>query len=161
MLSASRPFMPGFPTPPLVLHGSSGVKEDSIKEVIAYGISKVNVATWLNQGFVEAMRAAVAKMPDETDPRKLVGPGREEVKARVREKLRVFGCAGVIDSSGGFASGKKVVPQRPYRRHGRIIAHNKKGPGRSSCQVLFSFCGQIPNAFLTRLRRAAPVKMAS
>jgi fructose-bisphosphate aldolase class II len=95
------------PNTPLVLHGSSGVKEDSIKEVIAYGISKVNVATWLNQGFVEAVRAAVAQMPTETDPRKIVGPGREEVKARVRDKLRVFGCSGVIDSSGGFASGKK------------------------------------------------------
>ena len=45
---------------PLVLHGSSGVKEESEVEAIQYGIAKINVATMLNQAFMQALREAVA-----------------------------------------------------------------------------------------------------
>ena len=95
------------PTIPLVLHGSSGVKHESVLAAIENGVAKVNVATYLNQGFTEAMRKAIAEMPDETDPRKIIAPGREAVKERVREKIRLFGSAGVVDSSGGLTSGKR------------------------------------------------------
>ena len=95
---------------PLVLHGSSGVTEESIVEAIQHGIAKINVATYLNEAFVEGMKAGLAKYPDEVDPRKALQVAREAVKERVREKIRLFGSAGRIDSSGGFVS-----PPKQYR----------------------------------------------
>ena len=95
---------------PFVLHGSSGVRHESIAEAIEHGICKVNVATALNQAFVEGIRKAAAAFPDETDPRRIIGEGREQVKEAVREKIRLFGSAGSIDSTGGFTS-----PARQFR----------------------------------------------
>jgi len=89
---------------PLVLHGSSGVLEDSIKAAIEHGICKINVATYLNQAFVRGLKEGMEKMPDEVDPRKFLRISREYVKEAVREKIRLFGSAGRIDSSGGFVS---------------------------------------------------------
>jgi len=94
------------PNTPLVLHGSSGVKHESIVEAIANGICKVNVATALNQAFLEGIRKGLAEFPDSTDPRKSIGLGRDAVKEAVREKIRLFGSAGVIDAAGGFTSPK-------------------------------------------------------
>jgi fructose-bisphosphate aldolase class II len=91
-------------TVPLVLHGSSGVTEASIVAAIEHGIAKVNVATYLNEAFVDGMRRGLAKYPDEVDPRKSLQMARDAVKERVREKLRLFKSSGRIDSSGGFAS---------------------------------------------------------
>ena len=95
---------------PLVLHGSSGVKHESIVEAIPHGICKINVATYLNQAFTRGMRQAMAEMPDNVDPRKFLAVGRDLVKEAVREKIRLFGCAGVITSSGSFVS-----PPRQFR----------------------------------------------
>ncbi|MGQ9493623.1 MAG: class II fructose-bisphosphate aldolase [Anaerolineae bacterium] len=92
------------PHTPLVLHGSSGVKTESFLEAIQHGICKINVATYLNQAFTRGLREAVAKYPDEVDPRKFLTLSREYVKEAVREKIRLFGSAGVIESSGGFRS---------------------------------------------------------
>lgn len=83
---------------PLVLHGSSGVKHESVVEAIQNGICKVNVATHLRQGFVAGMREALEAMPDEVDFRKLLAPAREAAKERVREKMRLFGSSGRITS---------------------------------------------------------------
>jgi fructose-bisphosphate aldolase class II len=90
---------------PLVLHGSSGVTEDSIVAAIEHGVAKVNVATYLNEAFVEGMRTGLAKYPDEVDPRKSLQIARDAVKERVREKMRLFKSSGRIDRSGGFVSG--------------------------------------------------------
>lgn len=95
------------PNTPLVLHGSSGVKHESIVEAIAHGICKVNVATALNQAFLEGIRKGLAEFPESTDPRKSIGMGRDAVKEAVREKIRLFGSSGVIDSTGGFTSAKR------------------------------------------------------
>jgi len=92
---------------PLVLHGSSGVKEESEVEAIQYGIAKINVATMLNQAFSEALRKSVAEMPNEVDPRKLLVASREAVKEVVRHKMRLFGCSGTVTSSG-FISPRTV-----------------------------------------------------
>jgi len=83
---------------PLVLHGSSGVKEDSIQQAIENGICKVNVGTYLAQGFTERMRFETTSNPDEYDPRKILAVAREEVKNRVREKIRLFGSSGKAES---------------------------------------------------------------
>lgn len=89
---------------PLVLHGSSGVKHESILEAIAYGVCKVNVSTYLKQAFVDALRDAMQAEPAEVDFRKLFTPAREAVKERVREKLRLFGASGRISGTGVFRS---------------------------------------------------------
>ena len=95
---------------PLVLHGSSGVKHESVVEAIEHGICKVNVATYLNQAFVRGMKEGFEKHPDEVDPRKYLSIARENVKEAVREKVRLFRSNERIDSSGGFKS-----PPRQYR----------------------------------------------
>ncbi len=93
---------------PLVLHGSSGVKHESVLAAIEHGICKINVATYLNQAFVEAMKDSLAAKPDVVDPRKHLAPAREAVKERVREKIRLFGSNGRISASGGFVSPRTV-----------------------------------------------------
>ena len=95
---------------PLVLHGSSGVKHESVLEAIEHGICKVNVATYLNQAFVQGMKEGFEKHPDEVDPRKYLSISRENVKEAVREKIRLFRSNDRIDSSGGFKS-----PPKQYR----------------------------------------------
>ncbi len=95
---------------PLVLHGSSGVKEESEVEAIKYGIAKINVATMLNQAFTDALRRALGAMPDECDPRKFLLESRNAVKEVVRHKMRLFGSSGTVTSSG-FVS--PVTVHRP------------------------------------------------
>ncbi len=91
---------------PLVLHGSSGVKEESEVEAIQYGICKINVATMLNQAFVNALIQAYHDAPDNIDPRKWLVHSREAVKEVVRHKMRLFRSSGQITSSG-YASAAK------------------------------------------------------
>jgi len=95
---------------PLVLHGSSGVRHESVVEAIEHGVCKVNVATYLNQAFVRGMKEGFERHPDEVDPRKYLSISRENIKEAVREKIRLFKSNDRIDSSGGFKS-----PPRQYR----------------------------------------------
>ena len=94
---------------PLVLHGSSGVKEESEVEAIQYGIAKINVATMLNQAFVRGLREAQEELPDNVDPRKWLIRSREAVKEVVRHKIRLFG------SSGTVRNGHLVSPKTVHR----------------------------------------------
>lgn len=95
------------PNTPLVLHGSSGVKPESLVEGIQHGICKINVATYLNQAFTRGMKEGLVKYADSVDPRKPLALSREYVKEAVRERIRLFKSAGVIDSSGGLRSPPK------------------------------------------------------
>lgn len=79
---------------PLVLHGSSGVIDEELKIGIVEGICKINVATQLNMAFVDGIREAMGKMPDEVDPRKFFKVGKDRVKAVVRDRIRLFGSSG-------------------------------------------------------------------
>lgn len=92
---------------PLVLHGSSGVRHDSIVEAIEHGIAKINVATYLNEAFVGGLREGLEKYADSVDPRKSLSVARERVKERVREKIRLFKSDGRISASGGFVEAPK------------------------------------------------------
>ena len=80
---------------PLVLHGGTGIPEDMIKKAISLGVSKINVNTECQLSFAAATRAYVEAGKDLQgkgfDPRKLLAPGFEAIKATVKEKMELFG----------------------------------------------------------------------
>ena len=80
---------------PLVLHGGTGIPEDMIKKAISLGVSKINVNTECQLSFAAATRAYVEAGKDLSgkgfDPRKLLAPGFEAIKATVKEKMELFG----------------------------------------------------------------------
>jgi fructose-bisphosphate aldolase class II len=78
---------------PLVLHGASGVTDDHIASGIALGLCKVNVATQLNQAFTGGVRGVLSDA-GEIDPRRYLGPARDAMVERVRERIRFFGASG-------------------------------------------------------------------
>jgi len=79
---------------PIVLHGSSGVPDEAIKEAISLGVCKVNIDTNIREAFVNNCRQSLAAMPEEIDPRKILGPAREASIELIREKIRTFGSSG-------------------------------------------------------------------
>ncbi|MBF7081496.1 class II fructose-1,6-bisphosphate aldolase [Desulfallas sp. Bu1-1] len=79
---------------PIVLHGSSGVPGDAIREAIRLGVRKVNIDTNIREAFVDRCREIIAAYPDEIDPRKILGPAREAAVELIREKIRLFGSSG-------------------------------------------------------------------
>ena len=83
---------------PLVLHGGTGIPEDMIKKVISLGVSKINVNTECQISFAEATRKYIEAGKDLEgkgfDPRKLLAPGAEAIKATVKEKMEIFGSIG-------------------------------------------------------------------
>ena len=80
---------------PLVLHGGTGIPEDMIKKAISLGVSKINVNTECQISFAEATRKYIEEGKDQQgkgyDPRKLLAPGFEAIKATVKEKMELFG----------------------------------------------------------------------
>ncbi len=104
--------LPGFP---LVMHGSSsvlkefkdlinkyggdmpdamGVPESAISEAVKMTVCKVNIDTDLRMAMTAKVRQVFAEKPREFDPRKYLGPAREAIKAMVKHKLHILGCAG-------------------------------------------------------------------
>ncbi|MBE6793990.1 MAG: class II fructose-1,6-bisphosphate aldolase [Ruminococcaceae bacterium] len=83
---------------PLVLHGGTGIPEDMIKKAIDLGVSKINVNTECQLAFAAATREYVEAGKDLQgkgfDPRKLLAPGFEAIKATVKEKMELFGSVG-------------------------------------------------------------------
>lgn len=103
------------PNYPLVMHGSSsvlkefkdlinkyggdmpdamGVPEEAISEAVKLAVCKVNIDTDLRMALTAKIRQVFAEKPSEFDPRKYLGPGREAIRAMVKRKLQVLGCAG-------------------------------------------------------------------
>lgn len=82
------------PATPIVLHGSSGVPDEAIREAISLGVCKVNIDTNIREAFVMAARQVLDKDPKEIDPRKMLAPARDAATAVIREKIRVFGSNG-------------------------------------------------------------------
>jgi fructose-bisphosphate aldolase class II len=104
--------LPGFP---LVMHGSSsvlkefvdlinkyggnmpnamGVPEEAVTKASKMAICKVNIDTDLRLALTAKIRQVFAEKPGEFDPRHYLGPGRDAIKAMVKHKLHVLGCAG-------------------------------------------------------------------
>lgn len=78
---------------PLVLHGSSGVPEADLTRAVEAGMTKINIATALNQAFTKAVRDYLAANPTVVDTRKYLAPGREAVAAEVARLLGVLKAA--------------------------------------------------------------------
>ena len=76
---------------PLVLHGTSGVPDETVRACIERGICKVNYATDLRITFTNAVKAYIAENPNAFDPKKYLGAARAAVTERVRELIRVCG----------------------------------------------------------------------
>jgi tagatose bisphosphate family class II aldolase len=79
---------------PLVLHGASGVPDQSLNKAIKLGISKVNIATELKIPMADAIKEVFKANPDENDPRNYMGKAKEAIKEVVRNKIRLCGCNG-------------------------------------------------------------------
>lgn len=79
---------------PLVLHGTSGVPADQVRACIERGVCKVNYATELRITFSDAVKAALANKPDQFDPKKYLGAGREATRKRVMELIQRCGSDG-------------------------------------------------------------------
>ena len=83
---------------PLVLHGGTGIPNDMVKKAISLGVSKVNVNTECQWVFADATRKYIEEGKDKQgkgfDPRKLLAPGFEAIKATVKEKMELFGSVG-------------------------------------------------------------------
>ena len=83
---------------PLVLHGGTGIPADMIKKAISLGVAKINVNTECQLSFAAATREYIEAGKDQQgkgyDPRKLLAPGTEAIKATVKEKMELFGSVG-------------------------------------------------------------------
>ncbi|MDU6792097.1 MAG: class II fructose-1,6-bisphosphate aldolase [Anaerococcus sp.] len=81
---------------PLVLHGGTGIPEDQVKKAIERGVSKININTECQIVFTEATRKYFEEGKDKVgkgfDPRKVLKPGFEAIKDKVREKIEFFEC---------------------------------------------------------------------
>ena len=75
---------------PLVLHGSSGVADESLVAAVAHGMTKVNIATHLNSAFTAAVRAHLAENPSVVDTRRYLGAGRAAVQDETARLLRLL-----------------------------------------------------------------------
>ena len=83
---------------PLVLHGGTGIPAEMIKQAISLGVAKINVNTECQLAFAAATREYIEAGKDLEgkgfDPRKLLAPGCEAIKATVKQKIELFGSAG-------------------------------------------------------------------
>ncbi len=83
---------------PLVLHGGTGIPDEMIQKAISLGVAKINVNTECQWSFQEATRKYIEEGKDKIgkgfDPRKLLAPGTEAIKATVKTKMELFGSVG-------------------------------------------------------------------
>ena len=114
---------------PLVLHGASGVirtreeaermgiklesYEGTLEDAVKHGIAKVNVATEISMAFLRGIKTALEKDPGQKDMRKILLPGKKEVKETVRGYMRLFGCSG----KAGEPAGKGGLRESAVKHH--------------------------------------------
>ena len=86
---------------PLVLHGGTGIEDDSLRQAIQLGVRKVNYGTYVKQRYLKAVRGALSI--DKPNPHALLGDGSETdvvvigrrvVREAVLERIGLLGCAG-------------------------------------------------------------------
>ena len=76
------------------LSGAKGIPDDHIKRAISLGIAKINIDTDLRLAFTGSIRKVLVTSPKEYDPRKVLGPAKQNMKKVVQEKMRLFGSSG-------------------------------------------------------------------
>lgn len=81
---------------PLVLHGTSGVPDEQVRDCVRRGICKVNYATDLRIAFTKGVREYLRENPDAFDPKKYAAPGIQKVKQYVMQKMEVTGSVGKV-----------------------------------------------------------------
>lgn len=79
---------------PLVLHGGSGIPDDQIRRAISLGTAKINVNTDCLCAWVKILHEEIKNNPNEIDPRKLIGPGKQGIKDVIKNRCEVFGSIG-------------------------------------------------------------------
>ena len=79
---------------PLVLHGASGIPDESVRQAIKASICKINIDTEIRKAFVRGINIVLKEDPNGIDPRKILGKAKTEMKEAVRAKIRLFGCNG-------------------------------------------------------------------
>ena len=75
---------------PLVLHGGTGIPDEDIKKAISLGISKININTELQIAWHEAVVNFIKEKPEEYDPRKVIGSGKEAMQIAMKTKINLF-----------------------------------------------------------------------
>ena len=76
------------------LQDATGIHEDDVRKAVTEGIAKINTDTDLRIAFTTAVREVLKKDPSQFDPRKILGPARDEMRRVVSERMEVFGSAG-------------------------------------------------------------------
>lgn len=76
------------------LPGAKGVPDEAYREAISFGINKINIDTDLRLTWVASIRETLAESPKVFDPRKILGPARDEVKQVIMKKMEIIGSAG-------------------------------------------------------------------
>lgn len=76
------------------LEGAMGIHEDDVRKAVTEGIAKINTDTDLRLAFTAAVREVLQGNPGQFDPRKILGPARDEMRAIVKARMEVFGSAG-------------------------------------------------------------------
>jgi fructose/tagatose bisphosphate aldolase len=88
---------------PLVLHGGSGIPDDTVPDLIARGVSKINLGAALNAAFLSGMRLSIERSAARSSPKYTIGSGWDidclasgelAMKALVKRKMSVYGSAG-------------------------------------------------------------------
>lgn len=82
---------------PIVLHGGSDVPNEQVQKAIQLGVAKINVDTELRQAFTNGVKETLEQNPDEIVLANSLGQGKEYLKKKVQEKIRVFGSHGKAD----------------------------------------------------------------
>ena len=76
------------------LSGAKGIPDEHIKKAISLGIAKINIDTDLRLAFTGSVREVLVTSPKVFDPRKILGPAKENMKKVVQEKMHLFGSSG-------------------------------------------------------------------
>jgi len=83
---------------PIVMHGSSGVSDESLRDAVGAGMTKVNIATHLNKAMTERVRQELSDDSALVDPRRYLGPARDAIASEVHRLLRILALVSPANS---------------------------------------------------------------
>lgn len=75
---------------PLVLHGGTGIPSSDIKMAINCGINKININTELQIAWYNKVKEYIINNPNQYDPRKVIGSGKQAIKNKIREYIEMY-----------------------------------------------------------------------